>query len=191
MRSKRQKQMNNSFDESTHDALSSEDESGMPSKSQRKRDVEALQKWGERLVELEPSALKQFNLPDDIYDAIIEAQRLTAHGAIRRQRQYIGRLMRDLDASVLERQWAAFQDGSQVRKRYDARIEHWRERLLNEPTGLAALLQEYPEADRDQFTKLIQQARTELAAQATTPLAFRQLYRSLKVLMPFSLDVTA
>jgi ribosome-associated protein len=159
-----------------------------PSRSQRKRDAEAMQKWGVLLVkQVDAAALKQFELPEEVYDAIVEGQRLTANGAIRRQMQYIGRLMSVLDPVMMQRKWDAFQDGSQVRKRYDLLLESWRERLLNDSNGLAVFMSEYPEADRDTFARLIPAARDELTKKVATPKAFRQLYRLLKVLIPFSL----
>jgi ribosome-associated protein len=72
-----------------------------PSKSQRKREMTALQDMGQKLLTLKSEKLKALALPDQLIEAIALAQRLTRHEAIRRQGQYIGRLMRDLDEDTI------------------------------------------------------------------------------------------
>lgn len=72
-----------------------------PSKSQRKRDAHALQALGAQLVALSPASLARLTLPDALYEAVVVAQGMRAHGARTRQMQYIGKLMRQLDPAVL------------------------------------------------------------------------------------------
>lgn len=72
-----------------------------PSKSQRKREVEALQALGEALLSFAPAKLTAINLPPELMAALVEAHRISARRAGRRQNQYIGRLMRDLDEETL------------------------------------------------------------------------------------------
>jgi ribosome-associated protein len=169
------------------------------SKTQRKRDMENLQRLGEALVKLDTQSLALFSLSDSLKEAILEAQQIKAHGALRRQLQYVGKLMRDVDADRLQQEFNAFQDGSQTRKRYDLAIEQWRERLLHEPQALDALVAAYPQTDADLFRELVAHAKEELdynekaAAHASTgmkpkpPVAFRKLYQQLKTLIPFAL----
>lgn len=73
-----------------------------PSKTQRKREVEALQALGETLLNFKPAKLESLNLPDELMAALIEAHRIPRKKAERRQNQYIGRLMRGLDQETLE-----------------------------------------------------------------------------------------
>ena len=68
-----------------------------PSKSARKREYLARQKLGEDLIPLLESDLRSMGLDEDLLDAILEAKRLKKHGALRRQKQYIGKLMGRLD----------------------------------------------------------------------------------------------
>jgi len=68
-----------------------------PSKSARKREYLALQKLGEELITIRGSDLQSMPLDEDLLEAIIEARRIKAHGALRRQKQYIGKLMRHVD----------------------------------------------------------------------------------------------
>ncbi|MFO1429523.1 MAG: ribosome biogenesis factor YjgA [Candidatus Competibacteraceae bacterium] len=68
-----------------------------PSKTQRKREALALQKLGETLVTLKPTQLAQIPMPDELREAVLAAQSMPQRGAHKRQLQYIGRLMREID----------------------------------------------------------------------------------------------
>ena len=68
-----------------------------PSKSQLKRDSTALQDLGRELAELGKERLARVPIDEDLRDAVKDYQRFTAHEARRRQLQYIGRLMRNVD----------------------------------------------------------------------------------------------
>ena len=72
-----------------------------PSKSAKKREYIALQKLGEELITLKQSELDSLPLDDGLLEAILEAQQMKAHGALRRQKQYIGKLMRHIDPEPL------------------------------------------------------------------------------------------
>jgi ribosome-associated protein len=74
-----------------------------PSKSQLKREMTALQDLGEELVELSRERLAKIDMPERLRDAILDAQRITKHEARRRQMQYIGKIMRDVDAAPCAR----------------------------------------------------------------------------------------
>ncbi len=78
-----------------------------PSKTQRKAAMHALQDLGVRLVELEPRRLavlaSELELPDRLIEAVAQARGITAWGARKRQLQYIGRLMREVDPEPLQR----------------------------------------------------------------------------------------
>jgi ribosome-associated protein len=78
-------------------------EAERPSRSARKRNAEALQRLGERLLALKPQQLQRFDLPPLLLETILETQRLRSRSASARARQYIGRLMRDLDPAPIER----------------------------------------------------------------------------------------
>lgn len=72
-----------------------------PSKSARKREYIALQKLGEELIALKPSELDSLPLDESLLEAVMEAKQMKAHGALRRQKQYIGKLMRHIDPEPL------------------------------------------------------------------------------------------
>lgn len=68
-----------------------------PSKSARKREHIALQKLGEELISLRETEIEALPIDDDLREAVLEARRIRANGALRRQKQYIGKLMRQVD----------------------------------------------------------------------------------------------
>ncbi len=74
-----------------------------PSKSARKRAAHAAQALGEELIGLKPAELDSLGLPDELHDAVVEAQRIrNSRGGLARQRQYIGKLMREIDLDPIE-----------------------------------------------------------------------------------------
>ena len=79
------------------------DDERPPSRSARKRNAEALQRLGERLLGLKPQQLQRFELPSLLLEVLLETQRLRSRSAHARARQYIGRLMRDIDPAPIER----------------------------------------------------------------------------------------
>ena len=101
-----------SDDESDHEELQQEER---PSRSARKRQAEALQRLGERLLGLKPQQLQRFDLPPPLLEALLETQRLRSRSASARARQYIGRLMRDIDPAPIERALALHAPDLKVR----------------------------------------------------------------------------
>lgn len=161
------------------------DESGpdTPSKSQRKRDSTALQDLGEALVALPADRLKRLELPDNLRIAVNEARRITAHGALRRQYQYIGKVMRNIDPVPIRAQLEVFAGKSREHKAWLHRLERWRDRLLSEEGALAELVTAHPDVDIQQIRTLIRNALRE-REQARPPRAFRELFQILRELEP-------
>jgi ribosome-associated protein len=100
------------------DGLDGEQDQLPPSKSARKREALALQKLGERLVKMRPADLATLPLTEPLFEAITEARRLSSRAALGRQHQYIGKLMRDVDAAALD----AALDGLSVTRNTRARL---------------------------------------------------------------------
>ena len=86
-----------------------------PSRSARKRNAEALQRLGEHLLGLKPQQQQRFDLPPPLLEALLETQRLRSRSASARARQYIGRLMRDIDPAPIERALALHAPDLKVR----------------------------------------------------------------------------
>jgi ribosome-associated protein len=155
-----------------------EGSSERPSKSQRKREVAALQSLGESLLKLPDSTLARIDMPDDLRQAIGEAARMRSHEARRRQLQYIGRLMRELDAEPLR---AAIDNATGESKHAVAlmhRCERLRDRLLDDDAALTDLVKILPQADLQQLRATIRAARRE-RDEGRPPRQARQLYRWL------------
>lgn len=103
-----------------------------PSKSERKRAQLELQALGEALAQLPDDVRQSLALDVRLEEALDDLQRMSAHGAIRRQKQFIGKLMRDVDAEPIRALLAARRAGEQDSRRLFARAERWRDRLARE-----------------------------------------------------------
>ena len=160
-----------------------------PSKSQRKREMSALQDLGEALVALSADRLARIELPDSLRAAVDEARRIHKFGALRRQLQYIGKLMRDVDADPIRRQLGALEGQSREHTAWLHRLEHWRDRLIADEHALGELLNAHPDIDVQRVRTLIRNARHE-AAQGKPPKSFREIFRVLKESVPEPADVT-
>ena len=154
-----------------------------PSKSELKRQVRALQDLGDELVALPVVEFDALDLPDDLREAVATARRITAHGARVRQRLYIGKLLRHIDAEPIRAALAGRAELDRQRVRREHAIEQWRERLLADDgtawTELGALVEG---RHLQQLRSLARQARAERDA-ARPPAAARQLFRRLRELL--------
>jgi ribosome-associated protein len=153
-----------------------------PSKSARKRAALDLQALGEALVGLPPAELDALGLPEGLHDAIVAARDLTSRGALARQRQLIGKLMRSVDAEPIRAALARRGDADRARLNAERRLTRWRDRLLaDEPGAWTELASTQPQALIEELRALARQARAERDA-ARPPAAARRLFRRLREL---------
>ncbi len=150
-----------------------------PSKTRRKVAMHALQDLGEALVAVAPERLAELDLPERLVDAIAAARRITAHEGRRRQMQFVGRLMRDVDPEPIRTKLDAWAQGPRQATALLHRLEAWRERLLKEPEALAELAAAQARLDRDHLRRIIRLAREE-RAQGQPPKFYRQIFQELK-----------
>ena len=139
------------------------------SRTDMKRESDALQKLGEDLLDLRSDLLARLHLSDKLLDALIEARRITNFEGKRRQMQYIGKIMRKLEESKIAAIHAAMEEqrgGSPTEKLTVMQTEQWRDRLMSEDGALAEWLDSFPETDTQQIRALIRQARKDVAAPA-------------------------
>lgn len=150
-----------------------------PSKTRRKRDMHALQTVGERLLEFSPERLSRMNLPEKLVEAVLAARRITKHEARRRQMQYIGRLMREIDPEPIREALAIADGQSAAQTAWHHELERLRARLLEDEAVLGEIAQRLPAADLGHLRTL---RRNALREQATgkSPRAFRELFRVLR-----------
>jgi len=158
-----------------------EDEYERPSKSERKRRSDDLQALGEQLIDLPQSELDALPLPENLREAVLLARRITAHGGLYRQKQYIGKLMRKIDAEPIRAALAAKRERERREALKFRRIEQWRDRLLSGgETAIEQLAREVAAPlDVHALGELVQRAREE-RARGAPPHASRQLFRAIK-----------
>jgi ribosome-associated protein len=162
---------------------SGETEEQRLSKSARKREAASLQELGVQLSTLPDQEIKALELPDNLFVALRDLRRLPSHGAQVRQRQYIGKLMRNIDPEPVLAKLAERKPRHDLEIRHFQQIERWRDRLLSDPAGAALeLLQEYPQADRAVLMKLLDKAERERAEQRS-PVGARELFAFLRQLL--------
>lgn len=149
------------------------------SKTKRKAEMLELQALGATLLELPPARLAALGLPDALAAALREAQRISSREGKRRQLQYIGRLMRDVDADPIRAALAELEGSSASARARQRRLEQWRERLLADDAALTEFAHAHPGADLQTLRALIRNARKEIAA-SRPPRAQRELFRRLR-----------
>jgi ribosome-associated protein len=152
-----------------------------PSKTRRKKDMHALQDLGTQLVALSPERLAKVPMPEELLDAVRDAQRFTKHEARRRQMQYIGRLMRNVDPAPIQAQLDAFNGVSKEEVARQHRLERLRTELLEDERVLATVAETWPGADLQRLRVLRRNAVKE-REQDKPPRAFRELFRVLREL---------
>jgi len=132
-----------------------------------------------KLINLSKDKLIKLDLPEALFDAVMEAKRLTANGAVRRQLQYIGRLMRDVDNAPIVEQLSAWEGkNTQENARFHT-MERWRARLIAEPNALSEFLTKFPQADIQQIRTLIRNAQREATAEKP-PKSSRELFKLIR-----------
>lgn len=154
-------------------------EDEIPSKTRRKAESHALQKLGAELVELSRERLAAMPLPENLAEAVRQAQRITAHEGRRRQLQYIGKLMRDIDPAPIQEQLDVWRGQSKAEIARQHGLERLRERLIADDAALTEFAQNHPGVDLQAMRSLIRNARRE-TAEGRPPKAFRELFKVIR-----------
>ena len=154
-----------------------------PSRKQNRREALEVLALAEALVGLPDGRLAKLPVPDSLMPHIADTRRITSHIARKRQMAFLAKQMRREDEATLEALRDALDAGGEAARIDTARLhraEQWRLRLLDEgDTALAALLDEYPNADRQKLRQLVRNALAE-RAKNKPPAAFRELFRELR-----------
>lgn len=150
-----------------------------PSKSALKREMIALQKLGGELVALSRDQLKKIDMPERLREAIHDAQRFTQHEAHRRQLQYIGKLMRDVDAAPLQAALDEINGVSAAAVLRLQQLERLRSQLMEDEAVCSEIARDYPGADIQLLRQLRRNAIKEMQ-QNKPPRAYRELFRVLR-----------
>lgn len=158
----------------------SEEEFELISKSQLKRESQALQDLGKKLCHLNAEQLAKIPIDDKLKEAIALAHRLVnKRSALKRHYQYIGKILRSEDAEPIFNAVEAIENRDQHNKQHFKELEYWRERILNEgDPAINDCCNKHPELDRQQLRQMWRNhklARDEKKSQIA-----RQLFRELQ-----------
>lgn len=163
--------------------IGDEDDPDTPkSKSQRKREVNALQDLGTALEALPKDKLAKVPLPEKLVDALREAKRTTAHEGKRRQMQYIGKLMRSLtdeEVEAIRRVLATFVGASKAETARLHAMERWRDRLIAGDDAVTEFIAAHPDTDVQALRTLVRNARKEVQL-AKPPKSSREIFQMVK-----------
>ncbi len=148
-----------------------------PTKTELKRQAHAVQALADRLIEAPAPLVAGLGLPEKLADAIALARRITSHGALLRQRQFVAKLLRGVDPEPISAALDADANAARQEAAQFKRAERWRDRLA---TGDAAeqqlFLEEFPAVDRAELGRLAAAAAAERAGGKAAG-AGRELFR--------------
>jgi len=151
------------------------------SRTKRKEHVEELQELGIELIKYSKDKLAKLDLPANLLEAIKQAQKLTANGAIRRQCQYIGKLMRNVDADAI-RAKLDYANGDSVKSTQTLHIaERWRDQLLETDVALDKFIAAYSGFDISDLRSLVRSVRKERELQQHRN--FTKLFRLIRTIV--------
>src|SRR5206468_4947269 len=146
--------------------LRAEETGGEPSRTELKKESTELQKVGEALLTVRSDLFERLDLPEGLVSALDQVRRITNFEGRRRQMQYVGKLMRQLDPEVLQSVRDALEEqhsGSAQQTLALHAAEKWRDDLIADDDALQSWLQSHPETDVQQLRALIRQARKDSA----------------------------
>lgn len=162
-----------------------------PSRGDLRREALAVLELAERLVKQPHARLLQLPLNEDLVYQVLEAQRITAQIAHKRQVGFLAKKLRREDDEVLASLREALDHDKSESRRENAalhRIEALRDRLIEEgDSALAEVLAEHPQADRQHLRQLARNAKEE-KLRNKPPHAYRELFRALREVMQGDAD---
>lgn len=166
-------------DDSLHLHLGDDEKVLPPSKTMIKKQMHELRDLGKELTELGKDQLAQLDIPENLRDAIREMKNINKFGAQRRQMQYIGKLMREVDTAPILAKLDAWKGKSQHQTAYMHQLERWRDRLMENDSALTELLATHPQADAQHLRTLIRNAHKEKSANKP-PKNYREIFQALR-----------
>jgi len=152
------------------------------SRTQEKLEARYLQKLGETLVKLSLNQLKSVEMPDELKNAVLFAKTINSNGAKKRQMQYIGTIMRDIDPEPIVDALKLIESGHAVSNKKFHQIEKWRDQLIQgENAVIEEIMEHYPHADRQRLRQLARNSKKEFEKQKP-PKSSRMLFKYLGTL---------
>ena len=149
------------------------------SRTQLKLEAEKLQSLGLKLCDLSIAKLKALDLPPNLFEAILAMQKISSNGAKRRQSQYIGKLMRNFDATELNAIMTFWDQQELKEKQHFHNIELWRKKLVEEPESVDDFLTKFPTDEKLILLNTIKEA-VEEKSKDKPPKYNRELFKLIK-----------
>jgi ribosome-associated protein len=149
------------------------------SRTQIKKEAEALQALGEKLTRLSDDQLEHPAIPDALRQAVRDAKAIHSHEARRRQIQFVGRLMREFDSTTVREMIRDIEEGHRDEIALFRQAEAWRDGLIRgENSLLDTISRRFPDTDWTSLIPLIQMAQKNPLT-GTGKRASKQLFRAL------------
>ena len=151
-----------------------------PSKSQLKRESHHMVDVGEEILKLSSEDIRSLQLPDELDAAIATALKIKSRSGLKRQRLYIGKLLRSMDSEAIEVQLRKIQHRHDTNTAQFKRLEKWRDSLVdNDKQALNDVIEHFPDIDRQHINQLIRAAHQE-KQRGKPPAASRKLFKYLR-----------
>ena len=158
------------------------DEEEVKSKTQIKQEMHALQTLGENLLEIPMGVYKSLDIPEELDDVIKETRKITSNIARKRQIQYLGKVMRQVDIEPLQAAYDEWKSGRKKMARNHQHLEVTRDKLVEgDKNTLSEVIEKYPDCEIQQLRQLIRLAQQEPKLEKP-PKNYRKLFQFLKEL---------
>jgi ribosome-associated protein len=156
-----------------------------PSKTRLKQQSHDLQKLGMALADLSEARLARLDLPERLLDALAQYRNTRTHEGRRRQLQYVGKLMRDVDDAPLREAVAESKLGSARDTLLLHETERWRDALLADDEALTRWMNEHADCDAQRLRSLVRAARREAALppEQRNPRSMRELFQFIRPML--------
>lgn len=163
-----------------------DEEGNWVSKTQRKKECTDMTEMGEKLISLNHDELAQIQMDDELRAAIEEAQRIKSYGALKRQKQFIGKIIRNIDADEISIQLDKILHKHDMHNAEFKRMEKWRDNLVeNGDVAINSFLEAYPNADRHHLRQLVRNVEREKKA-SKPPTSYRQIFKYIREIAELS-----
>ena len=152
----------------------------MGQQNPNEKQMNDLQALGMELTKLSTDTLKKIGLDEDLYEAVVTYKKITSNGALKRQSQFIGRLMRDTDPAPIEAFLAKLRGENTAHNAFLQRVEQARTRLLADDNAITQFMADFPHADAGKLRTLIRNTKKE-QEQNKPPKNFRALFQENQI----------
>lgn len=141
--------------------------------------MEELQNIGKALVELPKDLLKKLDLPESLRDQVLEARKISQNGAKRRQLQFIGKIMRNIEVEPIQIQLDQLKQPSAQKVKLLHAAESWRNKMINNENGFEEFIALYPNVDSKKLEEMISSCRGVVNSRSKS--SYRNLFKIISI----------